>query len=167
MGKGAAAAVPPTVNARVGIEYSVHLGTKRMIPELERVFPGVELASCFVVPTFQECKSDMVSNGDAQDREKDELLENFVSWARGICVKLREMGHWADLTDPCSGYPVLGERGPGWYPDVIGSQMLLGYDVIDTGCCKLLAHPKWQTKVYPATLFSTAPLDVLAAALSE
>jgi len=70
-----------------------------------------------------------------------------------------------DLADPCSGLPVLGERGGSFYPDVIGGQMLLNYDVIDTGCCKLLAHPRWHTRVYPATLFTTAPLDVATAVL--
>jgi len=35
--------------------------------------------------------------------------------------------------------------------------MLLRYDMIDTGCCKLISHPDWQTKVYPATLFTSAP----------
>ena len=60
---------------------------------------------------------------------------------------------------------MYGERGPGWYPDVIGSQMLLQYTMLDTGCCKLIAHPRWQTKVYPATLFTTAPLEIVKAYL--
>lgn len=72
-----------------------------------------------------------------------------------------------DLTDPCSGLPVLSERGGEFYPDVIGGQMLLSYDVIDTGCCKLLSHPRWQTKVYPATMFSNAPLEILTPLLAR
>jgi hypothetical protein len=79
----------------------------------------------------------------------------FVMWAKKVCTSLQQKGHWADLTDPCSGYPIFGERGPGWYPDVIGGQMLLQYSMIDTGCCKLIAHPKWQTKV---SLACTVPL---------
>lgn len=30
----------------------------------------------------------------------------FVGWGKEICQKLRDRGYWADLTDPCSGYPV-------------------------------------------------------------
>ena len=81
----------------------------------------------------------------------------------------------------------------------MGAQALLRYDVVDTGCCKILSHPRWQTKarlvaqcysiylfiyllllllllfytaalfltmqIYPATMFTTAPLDALVAAI--
>eukprot|EP00729_Bicosta_minor_P018760 gene18760-32336_t len=124
----------------------------RMKEDLGRVFPGVDMANMLIVPTFQPCKCDLVAMGPEPEAEKDRLLENA-------------QGHWADLTDPCSGFPVYGERGPGWYPDVIGSQMLLQYTMLDTGCCKLIAHPRWQTKVYPATLFTTAPLEIVKAYL--
>eukprot|EP00035_Acanthoeca_spectabilis_P006267 m.122593 g.122593 ORF g.122593 m.122593 type:complete len:175 (-) comp13425_c0_seq4:65-589(-) len=159
--------VEPTVNESCGIEYSVHRILPRMIPDLERVFPGVDLTNTLVVPTFQECKCDLIANGPEPDAEKDRLLETFVAWAKVVCAALRADGHWADLTDPCSGLPVLSERGGSYYPDVIGGQMLLNYDIIDTGCCKLLSHPKWHTKVYPATLFTTAPLEAVVPLLAK
>jgi len=159
--------VDPTMSGATAIEYSIHKVLPRMIPDLEKVFPGVDLTEALVIPTFQQCKCDLVANGPEPDAEKDRLLESFVAWSRAICTKLRDMGHWADLTDPCSGLPVYTERGGSFYPDVIGGQMLLAYDMIDTGCCKLLSHPRWQTKVYPATMFTTAPLDVATAILAN
>jgi len=157
----------PVMNERVKIEYSVHKMQPRMKPDMERCFPGEDLANLLIIPTFQQCKCDLVADGPGPAAEKDALLESFMAWAQEICQELRDEGHWADLTDPCSGYPVFGDRGPGWYPDVIGGQMLLRYDLINTGCCKLLSHPKWTTKVYPATLFTTAPAEILYPKLSK
>jgi hypothetical protein len=42
------------------------------------------------------------------------------------------------------------------YPDVVGAQMLLRYDTVDAGCCRVLLHPRWQSRCYPSTLFTTA-----------
>lgn len=32
-------------------------------------------------------------------------------------------------------------------------------------CVQILLHPKWGSAVYPATMFTTAPLDLLKAAI--
>ncbi len=34
------------------------------------------------------------------------LLVQFMAWAKVVCDKLLEQGHWADYIDPCSGLPV-------------------------------------------------------------
>ena len=38
---------------------------------------------------------------------------------------------------------------------------------LNAGCCKVLLHPTWGSAVYPATLFTTAPLDKLLEAIAE
>ena len=45
------------------------------------------------------------------------------------------------------------------------AQILLGYPVQNVGCCKIILHPQWRSRIYPATLFTTAPASVLRAAL--
>ena len=94
--------------------------------------------------------------------------------ANAVCDSLAAAGHWADYTDPASGYPVCpwaarrraarstprppphpvplqhqarGERGASIYPDVLGAQMFLKYDVISANCCSILSHPLFGTKV--------------------
>ena len=62
---------------------------------------------------------------------------------------------------------MLGERGPAPYPDVSGAQQLLRYEVINGGCCPLVSHPKWRTKCYPATVFTTADVDVFLRAVEH
>lgn len=93
------------------------------------------------------------------------VLPRLTDWLKSLHGRV--FTFLQDLTDPCSGLPVLSERGGSYYPDVIGGQMLLNYDIIDTGCCKLLSHPKWHTKVYPATLFTTAPLEAVVPLLAK
>jgi len=56
---------------------------------------------------------------------------------------------------------VLTARGPSPYPDVHGCLSLLPYQQIDFGGCTLISHPRWGTHAYPATLFTTAPFEVL------
>eukprot|EP00039_Didymoeca_costata_P013840 m.216756 g.216756 ORF g.216756 m.216756 type:complete len:491 (+) comp15881_c0_seq9:1318-2790(+) len=154
-------AVPPTLISSLKLEYSVHNVLPRMKQDLKAVFPEIDIDKLLIIPTFQSCNCDLVAIGVEAESEKDRLLKSFVEFGKKVCGLLREKQHWADLTDPCSGYPVIGERGSGLYPDVNGSWMLLRYDLIETGCCKLISHPKWGTKVYPATMFTTAPLDVV------
>lgn len=62
---------------------------------------------------------------------------------------------------------VLGERGPSFYPDAHGAQRLLRYELLNTGCCSILSHPRWGTRVYPATVFAVAPSDVVEAFIRE
>lgn len=60
---------------------------------------------------------------------------------------------------------VIGERGGMAYSDLSGIALLLPYDHLQVGVCEMVSHPDWRTAVYPATLFTTAPLDILQLAL--
>ncbi len=99
-------------------------------------------------------------------------------WAFHVVRRVRDAGWWADFTDPASGYPVrhchniclrrqvVGSQGSSFYPDVHGSQTLLKYDLVQVGGCAMLRHPRYGTRVYPATLFIRAPESVILQALN-
>eukprot|EP00038_Savillea_parva_P026634 m.55409 g.55409 ORF g.55409 m.55409 type:complete len:112 (+) comp7600_c0_seq2:241-576(+) len=97
--------VPPTMNDSCGIEYSVHKVLPRMVEDLQRVFPSVDLSEVLIIPTFQKCRCDLIANGPEPDAEKDRLLETFVSWAKAVCSSLRDAGHWAVLLHPNPNQP--------------------------------------------------------------
>lgn len=84
-----------------------------------------------------------------------------MSWAEKIVKELERNGHWADVADPSSGYAVFTQRGSATYSEVDGAQRLRAFDSVQAGGCYLLSHPRWGVNVYPATLFATAPIDVL------
>ena len=45
------------------------------------------------------------------------------------------------------------------YNEVDALSTLLGYQVQNAGCCKVVFHPTWGSSVYPSTLFAIAPED--------
>jgi hypothetical protein len=61
----------------------------------------------------------------------------------------------------------IGRPGSSFYPDVHGSQTLLKYDLSQAGGCAMIRHPRWGTRVYPATLFIRAPFDVIERVVSR
>lgn len=43
---------------------------------------------------------------------------------------------------------------------------MLRFPVADAGGCRIVLHPSWGSRFYPATMFTTAPLDVLVRAVA-
>jgi hypothetical protein len=52
------------------------------------------------------------------------------------------------------------------YGEVDALVTLLNYQTTNSGCCKVVLHPQWGSAVYPATIFTKAPKDALAAAVA-
>lgn len=88
-----------------------------------------------------------------------------MSFAKAVCDRLIEQGYWADYIDPCSGLPMVHKDGNNVYGEVQGLVTLLGYHTQNAGCCKIVLHPVWGTSVYPASMFSKAPMDAVEEAL--
>ena len=93
--------------------------------------------------------------------EKDRLLEVFCGWSKSLCSALEEDGHWSDYIDPCSGLPMIHRDSQAVYDEVSALSVSRGYKCSNAGCCKVVLHPQWGSFVYPATLLTAAPLDVL------
>ncbi|KAF9089152.1 hypothetical protein BGX23_006886 [Mortierella sp. AD031] len=149
------------------LEYSIHASPRRMTRDLATVFPSKDLSGLLVVPTFQKCKHEMVAWDAEIAKEKDDRLDDFIRWSKALHHRLEKLGYWSDMTDPASGFPSYSERGRDVYPDVEGCQLLLKYDFQNAGCCKVLLHPIWGSKIYPATFFTTAPVDVLVKVIDQ
>ena len=52
------------------------------------------------------------------------------------------------------------------YNELEGLTALLKYRSVPVGCCGIVLHPEWQRAAYPATLFTTAPLEAFEAAVA-
>ncbi len=169
-----------------GIELSIHTCTRSMVREVRYIFPHLKIKKqqqpeepqpqddnpeehdeVLIVPTIQKSRIDTVRFGAEVEEEKDRCLEFFADFARPLCEALRAQGHWADYIDPCSGLPVLTPDCTRPYSEVAGFEHLLRYKTQNAGCCKILMHPRWGSSCYPATIFTTAPVGVLQAAIQR
>jgi 2-methylcitrate dehydratase PrpD len=117
--------------------------------------------------TFQPCAFPLLSYEPVVEREKNRLLECFDSWTRIIANYLRSKGHWADLVDPCTGYPTLGPHGSGVYSEVDAAAVLLAYRMEQVGNCSVVVHPTWGLASYPASMLTTAPIEALKEAIED
>ncbi|KDO29396.1 hypothetical protein SPRG_05933 [Saprolegnia parasitica CBS 223.65] len=160
--------LPPTMTSS-GLEVSVHECPRALLRELVHVFPATLKKDSAVlgVVTCQRACVDLAQFGSEADKEKDRLLENFARWAQDVATAILASGHWADFIDPCSGLPMLAMNSSKVYSEVDGVEVLLHYSCLSAGMCKILLHPEWGAAVYPASLFTTAPYDVVHAIISK
>uniref|UniRef100_K3WPJ2 Methylmalonic aciduria and homocystinuria type D protein n=1 Tax=Globisporangium ultimum (strain ATCC 200006 / CBS 805.95 / DAOM BR144) TaxID=431595 RepID=K3WPJ2_GLOUD len=152
---------------RPGFEVSVHECPKLLLRELKHVFPAQferkqpTSQPTLAVLTCQRSLMDLSQFGVDADKEKDRLLETFVEFAQQVSSKLIEHKYWADFIDPCSGLPMLTLQSNKVYSEVDGVEVLLRYRCNSAGMCKILIHPSWGAAVYPASLFTNAPYELV------
>ncbi len=164
--KGGATLLAPVllVHDGIPIEVSVHAAPRAVMRELQHMFSGKKFSlstRVLALPTSQHTAMELVNWGDDAAVEKDRCLECFVAFAESLRGALEAQGHWCDYIDPCSGLPTHCKECTSVYDEVSGHQCLLKYTVSQAGGCKVLLHPRWGTACYPATIFTTAPDDVL------
>jgi len=163
--------VPPVYCEKHNIEYSIHTCNSNIMKEqLAQIFAKKEILEnkeeMLIIPTFQRAKCELISYGDEIEEEKERLLLNFFTWAKNIVDKLRSLGYWADLTDPSSGNPIYNRTNFAYY-DLEGITRLLNYPQIQVGTCWIVSHPKWNFAAYPATWFTTAPLETVVQTIKD
>jgi hypothetical protein len=121
--------------------------SERVRNEFARVFPDLDAAppdtthKLLVCITFQRTSVDLVSQGPAAEEDKRANGERFLSVASLVCASLRGRGHWADMADPATGYPVLGTRGGHTHNDLETVERFLHYPSTLVGSCCVTDHP--------------------------
>ena len=110
---------------------------------------------------------DLVQTGENVDIEKDFCLERFMDFAKRVTDALREKGHWCDYIDPCSGLSMVNRDSQHIYGEVDALVTLLNYQTTNSGCCKVVLHPKWGSAVYLASIFAKCPVNVLQGAIGD
>ena len=168
-------ALSPPRELRAGFEASVFPVPRSLRADLCSVLAGAlspagplppDLSGVLIVPCCQRARLDLLGMGGAVAAEKDRCLAVFVRWAAGVRARLAARGPWwTDWADPCSGLPSFTPSAA-LYPEVDTMELLLRYRVDAAGACRVLLHPRWAGRVYPATLWSNAPLDALLEAMA-
>ena len=106
-----------------------------------------------------------MQTGEDADIEKDFCLERYVAFAKRVTDRLMADGHWADYIDSCSGLSMVNKDSQQIYGEVDALVTLLNYQTINTGCCKIALHPTWGSAMYPASIFTKAPVTALQRAV--
>ena len=93
-------------------------------------------------------------------QEKNSLRANFIRFGCSLIFALQDRQYPSDLFDPRTGYPLLASPGMTW-DDNAAVRASLNYPVINYHQCSLLTHPVWQNNVYPGTIVTSAPFDIV------
>lgn len=109
----------------------------------------------------------VVARGLEAEEDKRRAGERFIRVAKGAVDAVRAQGYWADIADPATGYPIIGERGGETHNDLETLQRHLRYRSVQVGSCCVLEHPRWGTRCYPACFFVDSPAEVLQRALEQ
>ena len=177
---------PTTIGKQM--EASVHSIPKHEGLNVHTIFPDAPSNELILILTNQEAALDLAprwTSGSATvfrnqegwgirvSAEMDHLLENFLSWAKCMCMYLHMRGYWADAIDPTTGFalslsgslgrPVAGSK----FDEVTAAHTLLGYPVEFCGVAPVISHPMWGTCCYPASMATSAPLEVIQDAFAE
>jgi len=177
--------VPPAFLEAAKLEISIHRPSRLLRRDIELVFrPDLEeeyrrhpagsasdvdkdefmRAHLLAIPTWQHSRNDLSEISFEVNEERKELLNNFDKWS--MTLRQRLLPYWSDASCPVQGDAHFGTRTSVIYNELEGLTSLLKYASVPIGCCGIVLHPKWQRNAYPVTFFTTAPVDVLQAAVA-
>ena len=128
---------------------------------LNRLLPDWSLPAASVLLILQKRQSAVLARTREAETDKDRLREQFIKLGRKIARTLGNMGHQVDLFDPRTGWPLLSSAGQCQLDDVAVVCAILGYAMSDKGGCATIVHPIWGRAVYPSTLLSSAPPELV------
>ncbi|XP_039613270.1 metabolism of cobalamin associated Db [Polypterus senegalus] len=146
----------------VNVECAIQTCPELLKKEFTTMFPEAPVSRMMTVVTVtQKTKNDMTIWCEEVDKEREVLLEKFISGAREICYALRSEGYWADFIDPSSGLAFFGPYTNNTLFETDERYRHLGFRIEDLGCCKVIRHSLWGTHVFVGSLFTNAPTDSL------
>jgi len=126
--------------------------------ELQGLFPGRDVinSQLSVITLAQKTLNDMTGWSIDVEDERETLVDVFITAAKEICGRLHGEGYWADFIDPCSGKPYLGQHTNTTLFETDEKYRMLGFQIEDLGCCKVITHHEFGRHVFIGTIFTDA-----------
>lgn len=138
------------------MQYSVHSPNEFIRTHLGQLLPSWSLPVLSVLVVLQQCRFTVCERTIHTENDKNQLRERFIEFGDKVVLKLREMGHLADMFDPRTGLPMTSTPGQVKLDDVAVASSALGYSINASSPCSMIVHPTWDRAVYPSTLVSSA-----------
>ncbi|MES1914701.1 MAG: hypothetical protein MHM6MM_006747 [Cercozoa sp. M6MM] len=123
-----------------------------------------------IVSTFQLCDCDIVDFTPEAQQQKDLLLFRFYVLQSVVCQALLQRGFWCDFFDPPSGIPALSpSAGPSLFSeaDVLCRLFPGQLKQHQVSNCHVISHPRFGLRVYPASMLTSAPAEVVSEVLAS
>lgn len=151
-----------TYNTPLGREIEVCITPPHQfaLSQQQHLLPGWKARISYVILVLQKSSISLEESSIKVAQEKNHLRENFIRFGCSLIFLLRDQGYPSDLFDPRTGYPLLASPEIPW-DDNAAIKALLNYPVINYQHCSLLRHPIWQNHVYPSTIVTSAPLELI------
>eukprot|EP01117_Protostelium_nocturnum_P012388 TRINITY_DN4571_c0_g2_i1.p1 TRINITY_DN4571_c0_g2~~TRINITY_DN4571_c0_g2_i1.p1 ORF type:complete len:155 (-),score=36.86 TRINITY_DN4571_c0_g2_i1:71-535(-) len=145
------------------MEWNIKECPEHLYRVFKQIFPGIKIEEngLRIVPVWQKSTEDMSGFSEKVEEEREILSKKFLEWGTEKCKQLTKEGHWADLIDPSSGIPYLGERGSTIFMETDDAVCGMGIEVVDLGCCKAVCHKSYGFHAFLSTLFTAAPLSLV------
>jgi len=120
-----------------------------------------------VVIIAQKTNNDMSLWTEDVAKERVQVYETLITKAKNICETLNMQEQWTDFIDPSSGRPFFSPFKLASLRETDDRYSRFGYTIIDQGCCPVLCHSMWGTKVMICSVFTNAPFDVIVQSLQN
>jgi len=148
----------PEIGGMSNLDCQLREAPSLLKKELQGLFPGRDVikSQLSVITMARKTENDMTGwSGDVED-ERENLVETFITAAKEICGRLHGEGYWADFIDPCSGKPYLGQHTNTTLFETDDRFRMLGFQIEDLGCCKVITHREFGRNVFVGTIFTDA-----------
>ena len=127
----------------------------------QQLLPTWDVAVTTLILVLQESSISLRESNLEVAQEKDNLRAKFIRFGCDLVFLLGDRGYLSDLFDPRTGYPLLAQPGKSRLDDNAVIKAILNYPLISYYNCSLIVHPTWGNNVYPSTVVTSAPAEVV------
>jgi hypothetical protein len=132
-----------------------------IVDHQQELLPDWNVSVAHLILFLQQSSISLQESNTRVAQEKDSLRLEFIRFAGELVYALQDQGYKSDLFDPLTGYPVYTQIGRLTLDDNAVVKTWLNYSVVDYQNCSLLLHPLWNHNVYPSTMVTSAPLNLV------
>ncbi len=130
----------------------------------QKLLPDWKVLISYLILILQQSSIPLKESSPEVILEKNDLRAKFMLFGRSLIFALQAQEYQSDLFDPRTGYPLLARPGIAFDDNAV-VKAILKYPVISHQQCSLLIHPVWGNKVYPSTIVTSAPANILNSCL--
>ena len=133
----------------------------------QQLLPNWKVPIAQIILVLQQSQISFTAASEQLILEKDRLRNNFIRWGTNLIFQLQDQGYISDLFDPRNGYPLLAPPGKSTFDDNVAIKTLLDYPLINFKNCSLISHPRWGESVYPSSIATSAPPNIIQPAIAK